>query len=104
MAYKIFKRNLDRRKLALRNARARTLYFSKNRPFNTELVLYFQKLLDRNQHAYTRIGLGELKRNLSRKRRRQNKRACYFAWLGDEMRLEQNLSEGFQEEFDWMVW
>ena len=104
MAYKMLKRNQDRRKLALRNARARTFCFTHHKAFDYDLVLFYQKRLDRNQFSGTRGGLRYFKQMLCRQRRRHNRWACYLALVGDELAHEASLCEGQHEEFDWLVW
>lgn len=104
MAYKILKRNQDRRKLALRNARSRTFYASWGKGFDDDPILFYQKRLERNQLAGTYKGLRDIKQMLRHKRRRLNRWACYLALVGDELAHEATLPDGLRDQLTWLVW
>jgi hypothetical protein len=113
MAFKMWKRNWDRRKLALRNLRNQTLYFAwlgwnargwDAKTHRNELELRYQKWLDRSQYAMTHGGTKTYKRVYHRRRRAEAARLCYFGFVGDEQAFERISPEGFRGAIFWDIW
>ena len=113
MAFKIWKRNWDRRKLAMRNLRNRTLYFTmlgsnareeNTQAHQTELLLRYQKWLDRSQYAMTHGGTKSYKRIYHRRRRAEAARLCYFGFVGDELAFDRIAPERFRGAIFWDIW
>jgi hypothetical protein len=113
MAFKMWKRNWDRRKLATRNLRNQTLYFTwlgwnardwDAKTHRAELELRYQKWLDRSQYAMTHGGTKAYKRVYHRRRRAEAARLCYFGFIGDEQAFERISPEGFRGAIRWDIW
>jgi hypothetical protein len=113
MAFKMWKRNWDRRKLALRNLRNRTLYFTwlelsareeNVETYRAQLLMRYQKWLDRNQYAMSHGGTKAYKRVYHRRRRAEAARLCHFGFIGDEQAFDHISPEGFRGAIFWDIW
>jgi hypothetical protein len=113
MAFKMWKRNWDRRKLALRNLRNRTLYFTwlglgareeNVETYRAQLLMRYQKWLDRSQYAMSHGGTKAYKRVYHRRRRAEAARLCHFGFIGDEQAFDRISPEGFRGTIFWDIW